>query len=270
MRLTDSLRGECVAVNLTLNSKEEALDDIARLAVQSPALQGVDAHTIATALREREAIGSTAFGNGVAIPHCRLENVSEFVVGIVTVPAGVPFEALDDNPVRLIVFIVGPTRESDEHIRILSEISQALSIPGSVEEIVAAPSAQAARESFLRHLRDEIDTGERPERSLVQVIVQNEDLFRDILQVMASVNTSSVMVLDAQNSNAFLRKMPLFAGFWSDETTQFCRMIVGTVDKNLTNETIRRVEQVCGDLNNRRDVMLLVQEVFYSAGFLQV
>ena len=100
------------------------------------------------------------------------------------------------------------------------------------------------------------------------MFVQNEDLFRSILQVFASMESSSVVVSETENTRRFLSKMPLFAGFWSDDAQPFSRLIVGLVEKRRTNELIRRIETVTGELDDRTDVLLTVQETAYSAGAL--
>ena len=64
--------------------------------------------------------------------------------------------------------------------------------------------------------------------------------------------------------------MPLFAGLWSDKDVEFCKAILATVDKKDTNETIRRIEQKVGSLDDQNDMLLTVQELFYCAGSLNI
>jgi hypothetical protein len=66
----------------------------------------------------------------------------------------------------------------------------------------------------------------------------------------------------------YLSKLPLFASFWSDEPSNFGRIIIAVVDKKLTNETLRRIESVTGDLNKSTGIMVTVQNVDYAAGSL--
>ena len=268
MRMSEMLRAECIAAKAVLPDKPSALQEVARLAARSANLQGVRTEAVLEALQEREAVNSTGIGGGVAIPHCRLESVTDFVVGMLTVPDGVPFDAVDGEPVKLIVFIVAPATESNEHVRILSAISQTLSAPGAIDEILAASTPEEARAGFLRHVRQEGD--ERPSvgRCVMQVFVQDEDLFRDILQVLASVGASSVVIAETENAGAYLKKMPIFAGFWNDSVHRFSRLIVAVVEKRMSNETIRRIEQIAVGLDERDDVLLTVQETSYSAGSL--
>ena len=87
----DLLREECIVPNSDFSTKQQVLKAIATVAKKSPLLKNISENEIYTALEEREAIGSTGFESGIAIPHCRLEEVTDFVVGIISVPGGVDF-----------------------------------------------------------------------------------------------------------------------------------------------------------------------------------
>jgi len=268
MNLYDVVRPECVVTGAQMADKSEALRRVAETARQSPVLKGMEEATLVEGLEKREALGSTGFGEGIAIPHCRLEEVSDFVVGILTVPDGVDFDALDGAPVRLIVFIVAPERETNEHVQLLAGISQVLSQPGAVAEILAEKAAEGARESFLRRARDEV-ARDYQNRSLFHVFVQEEDDFHEILQVFAGIGSDAAVVAEVQNMQRYLAKMPLFAGFWRDESRATSRIIMAIVDKKLTNETLRRIEQVTGKLNDRTGVLVTIQDIYFSAGMLE-
>jgi PTS system nitrogen regulatory IIA component len=268
MKLVDILLKECVQANAEFNDKEEVLQVVAQLAKKSSVLSELNEQSIVEALRKREALGSTGFGKGIAIPHCRIKSVTDFVVGIITVPSGVEFEALDGKPVKLIIFIVAPEAETNKHIRLLSTISQILSSPGAIEEILSQKTPEGIRESFLRHAVSEISVKEKPGRSLLHVFVQNEELFRDILQILAGINAGSPVVVDAENAGIYLSKIPLFAEFWTDKPQRFSKIVIAVVDETMINETIRRIESITGDLNKGEGVMVTVQGILYSAGSL--
>ena len=270
MNLIHVLRNECVQARAECSSKQEVLAAIAKLAKQSPKLANIDESIILEGLTDRESLSTTGFGNHIAIPHCRLDHVEDFVVGILSVPSGVDFSAMDDQPVNLFVFIVAPASGSNEHIQILSAISQVLNVPQNVTELVQAPTAEVLAENFLRHVRDEADPKQHDTKNLFRVQIQDEDLFHDVLKIFAGFNSSTVMVSEAEPASNYIQKMPLFAGFWSDKNAEFCKVILATVDKKDTNETIRQIEQKVGSLDERDDILITVQELFYCAGSLNI
>jgi PTS system nitrogen regulatory IIA component len=251
-----------------LNNKTEVLREIAQLARKCKAIEGIDKEDIFTGLEARESLGSTGVGKGVAIPHCRLKSVTEFIVGIITIPSGVEFESVDGEKVRLVVFIIAPEEVSNKHVRLLSVISQKLLAPKALETILAEQTPEGVYNNILSGQDEDINGEQKTLKNLLHVFIQNEDLFRDILQVLAGVESCSLVVAGVENAGVYLAKVPLFASFWSDEPSDFSRIIIAVVDRNLTNETIRCIESVSGDLNKSLDVMVTVQELSYAAGSL--
>jgi len=268
MKLVDVLREECVVVNVQLSDKEETLQEIARLAKKCTVLDSVSEQEILDGLKSRESLGSTGFGKGIAIPHCRLKTVVDFVVGIITVPSGVGFDALDGEKVKLMIFIIAPETQPNRHLKLLSAISQTLLIPGSVEEILAETTSEAVFESFLRHTHAEINASDQTTKCLFNVFVQDKKVFRSILEKLTGVETSSLVVFNSENVSSYLTKVPLFADFWRDKPSSFSKVIVGVVDKRLVNETIRTIESITGNLNECEGVMVTSQELSYAAGSL--
>lgn len=268
MKLIDVLRKECVVAGAQLSDKAEALGEIIQVAKRSPILKDVSEQEILVGLEEREKLGSTGFGKGIAIPHCRLKSVTDFVLGLITIPSGVDFEALDAEKVNLIIFIIAPEAEPNKHLKLLSAISQTLLIPGALEEILAERTPEAVCESFLRHTHAEIDTKKQTTKCFFNVFVQDENVFRDIIEKLTGIETSSLVVANTENVGAYLARVPLFADFWRDKPHSFSKVIVAVVDKGLANETIRRIESVTGNLKECTGVMVTVQDISYVAGSL--
>ncbi len=266
MKLVELVKSECVAAGLALSSKDACLRKIAQLAKQSPELSDIDEADILSGLRRREEMGSTGFGKGIAIPHCRLPGVKEFVVGIISVPEGVEFDALDNEKAHLIVFIVAPESEANEHVSILSAISRTLRLAEACSEMQNATTSELLLESFLRYQRD--DATAVGSRHLFHITILNDDKFRDILQLLTAMEPASLAIIEATQASQYLAKMPLFAGFWNDREMDTGRVIIAQIDKRLTNETIRSIEDVVGKLDDSTEVSVCIQDIFFSAGRL--
>jgi PTS system nitrogen regulatory IIA component len=78
------------------------------------------------AILEREALLSTGFGFGLAIPHAKLPGMRSFVVGLGIHRQGISYESLDDKPVHVLTMIVGPNSKQDEYLRVLSRVTSFL------------------------------------------------------------------------------------------------------------------------------------------------
>lgn len=268
MKIANVLTEECIVANARFTDKAEVLREVARTARKNAVLSKVLEKDILAELENREALGSTGVGKGIAIPHCRLKSVHDFVMGIITVPSGVDFKALDNQKVKIVIFIIAPKAESNKHVKLLSTISQTLLMPGVVEELLVQETADSIRKCFLKYAATDIETNGESRKSLLHVFVQDEGIFKEILQVLTGIPSSSLVVSSAENTRAYLAKMPLFAEFWSDEPSKFSRIIVAVVGKDLTNEAIRRIESVTGDLNKNNSVMVTVQDISFAAGSL--
>jgi mannitol/fructose-specific phosphotransferase system IIA component (Ntr-type) len=124
MKISRLLRSELIEPNLTLADKDRVLEYLVRLAM--PCLKGeceADAERILTALREREEVTSTGIGNGVAIPHAKIEGLKKMVIAFARSPGGVSFQALDDAPVYLIFLVIAPPEAISDYLKLLAAIS---------------------------------------------------------------------------------------------------------------------------------------------------
>lgn len=270
MKLSELLRLECVRAGSSADDKALVLCEIAALAKKSPICRNVPEEDILEALQDRETLGATAFGNGIAIPHCRMRGIHDFVVGLMTIPHGVDFEAPDGKKVQLLVFIIAPRQESNIHIRLLSVLSQTLQDTDAVAKMIAARSNKKLADVFMDAAAQEIQTLEPMMRSLVHIFVQDEKAFRSILDAVSSLESISLSIADAANARGYLTHSPLYADFARNGDTSTSKVITAIVERQLCNEVIRRVESVTGSLFECTGVMVTVQELAYSAGALEM
>lgn len=268
MSLFDVLREECIEVNSSISSGEEVLKAIARLAKRCDVLENVEEDFLYKQLQERESLGSTGFGDGIAIPHCRLDNISEFVVGIITVPSGIDFGAIDGKKSTLFIFIIAPEEERNRHIRLLASISRTLSQPGVTDELLQKSQPVDLRESFLRHVCDtSVVKRKNEERCSFQIAVQDQEKFDTILEILSSLS-ASMTVIEGNNAEQYLDALPLFSSFWNDKSKGFHRLITGLINKKLVNELMRNCELLVDEDAESNGFSVLIQDVLLSLGKL--
>lgn len=94
-------------------------------------------------LRTREALGSTAFGGGVAIPHARLPGLDRCAAMLARLPEPIDWQASDGQPVDMVVLLVSPETAGADHLKALARISRALRDPATLPALRAADSAAA-------------------------------------------------------------------------------------------------------------------------------
>lgn len=96
-----------------------------------------DGEALFQKLWEREQLGSTGIGSGVAIPHCKLAGLRQGVVAVGMAPAGVDFGAADGNPVKLFFLVISPSESPAEHLQILAAISRWMKVEGNAAKLLA-------------------------------------------------------------------------------------------------------------------------------------
>lgn len=124
MRITELLKKDGIALNVHVASKDAAINKLIALHEQSGNIQ--DPKSFKRAILEREANGSTAIGEGIAIPHAKSEAVKKPGLVAITVPNGVDYEALDGQPSHLFFMIAAPKQGTDVHLEVLSRLSMLL------------------------------------------------------------------------------------------------------------------------------------------------
>jgi len=223
------------------SGKAELLREIARLAKADEVFAGVSEEALFEGLSCREQSGSTAIGGGIAIPHCHMPGLTRFVGGIVTIPGGVDFDTPDGKPVRVVVFVFAPEGRRNEHVALLASVSRILADGETLSELLSCQTA----EELLRRFSGEHSPSQlvepSKEKSFLQVFVQRERLFMDILEIIVEASVGAVSVLDAKSARTYLDRMPLFAGFWNDDEERFLRVIVAVTDRAMCNELSRRI-----------------------------
>lgn len=129
------------------SSKRQALHTVAEAAAHG---LGLSDSRVLEALLEREALGSTGLGAGVAVPHARLEGVERVTAVFVRLDAPVAWGAVDDRPVDLLFALFAPPSDGAEHLRALAAVSRALRSPEMREQLRQARTTDAIRALFVR------------------------------------------------------------------------------------------------------------------------
>ena len=123
MEIMDILSLKGVLANLKAASKKQLLQELAAVAAQET---GIHERTIFDVLLERERLGSTGVGKGIAIPHGKLGEIDRLYGVFARLPAAVDFEAIDEQPVDLIFLLLAPETAGADHLKALARISRLL------------------------------------------------------------------------------------------------------------------------------------------------
>ncbi|KQW86769.1 PTS sugar transporter subunit IIA [Brevundimonas sp. Root1279] len=147
MDIGDLLAEGGVVLRSGASSKRQALHVVAEAAAQA---LGLPENRVMEALLEREALGSTGLGSGVAVPHARLEGVERVMAVFVRLDTPVAYGAMDDRPVDLMLALFAPPRDGAEHLRALAAVSRALRSAEMREQLRQARTVDAIRALFVK------------------------------------------------------------------------------------------------------------------------
>lgn len=140
MELSAILSPDAVRVDINVSSKKRLLQEMAELAA---AQYGLNAEQVFAAMQERESLGPTGMGGGVAIPHARLPELDRVVGLFATLQKAVDFEAVDRRAVDLVFVLLAPEEAGAAHLRALAKVSRTLRDTSICEKLRSATDASA-------------------------------------------------------------------------------------------------------------------------------
>ena len=140
MTLTDLVAPNAVLPALKVNNKKQAIQELAARAAE---LTGQNEKAILEILLQREKLGSTAVGNGVAIPHGKLAKLEKLFGFFARLERPIDFEAMDGQPVDLIFLLLAPEGAGADHLKALARIARLLRDQDVAKKLRASRDAQA-------------------------------------------------------------------------------------------------------------------------------
>ena len=140
MRITSLLKPEAVKIGGVASDKADAITKLVKLMETQGNVVDVDAYT--EAVHARESFGSTALGEGIAIPHAKTAAVSAPGLAAMTLPEGVDYDAPDGLPTTLMFLIAAPDTKADVHLEVLSRLSMLLMDPEFCNKLRAAKTSE--------------------------------------------------------------------------------------------------------------------------------
>ena len=142
MRIGDALREDLIKTELEATTRDGAMRELVELLAGRGPLPDESVEPLYRAILEREKLGSTAIGRGVAIPHAKASCACEFMAALGRSTAGVDFAATDAEPVHIIFLLASAPDTQRAHLRALAGISRLLSKQDLRARILAAESAK--------------------------------------------------------------------------------------------------------------------------------
>lgn len=138
MEITDLITRDSVVADLKAGSKKQVLQELARIAA---GVTGQTERAVFDVLIERERLGTTGVGNGIAIPHGKLRGLDRLHGLFARLAEPIPFDAIDDQPVDLIFLLLAPEGAGADHLKALARVSRLLRNHATCEKLRHADGA---------------------------------------------------------------------------------------------------------------------------------
>ncbi len=140
MEIVDLISEQSVIANLRAGSKKNALQDLAKRAAE---ITGLHERAIFDVILERERLGTTGVGNGIAIPHGKLADMERPLGLFARLERAIDFDSIDDRPVDLIFLLLAPESAGADHLKALAQISRLLRDKSICEKLRGTDTPEA-------------------------------------------------------------------------------------------------------------------------------
>ena len=149
MRLDQMFKIEYLCDDLLSHSKTDVLAELINVLIESGLV--IDRARAIDMLQQREKLGSTGIGDGVAIPHAKVPDLQELVVVFGRSRGGIPFDAIDGKPVQLFFLLLAPENSAGQHLKALARISKMLKKPNFRKKLIDAKTKNDLFKVIVEH-----------------------------------------------------------------------------------------------------------------------
>lgn len=150
MKLSDFLSPDRILAELNATTKVAALEEMSHFLTKAENNSLLTPQRLLSAVMNREELGSTGIGDGVAIPHAKIHGLTDLCACFARSNAGVEFESIDGKPVRLFFMVLVPDNSAGLHLKALARISRVLKEEAFRDQLLAAADTHAIHNLFSR------------------------------------------------------------------------------------------------------------------------
>jgi mannitol/fructose-specific phosphotransferase system IIA component (Ntr-type) len=248
--LSKLITSDLICLQAKSRKKDKVFREIAELFFKSGVIKNSD--LFEEILRQREKIGSTGIGEGVAVSYGHSRTVKKLSLALVRFKEGIDYQALDNKPVY-IIFTLAVPQECDEYLQVLGKIAELIKMKDLKEKLLIAQNKKEILEIFKefdeRYLKEttivESLLAKRTKTYLMVIVVNQEKYFDDILSALIELGVEDATIVNSEGLKGVLAyEIPIFSGFL--KVRPYTRTIFAlTEDRNLDLELV----QILKDIN---------------------
>jgi PTS system nitrogen regulatory IIA component len=267
MEIIDLVKEDLCQVNLKVNNKEELLSKIAFLFTKK--FEDLTAQKIFEVLMEREKLGSTGFGGGIAIPHAKLKDLPSFAICIVTLKKAIDYDSLDKKKVKIAIALLGPMDKQKKYLKLLAQVSKIIRKKSVLSEMKQTHSPSVLKEAFIKGIIpiDE-DNDVKKVNKMLLINLKEKRYLDDIINLLIEEEISNAVVTDSNTIETYLTTSPLFCGFLSflEDRSGSCMTIMAAINENDMAHLIDGIENIMGDLDTHSGIQIIGFDISFIKG----
>ncbi|MEA2103560.1 MAG: PTS sugar transporter subunit IIA [Candidatus Cloacimonadota bacterium] len=272
MELKDKLSQKMCVVELQSKRKKDVVHELVSIMKDSKMFSKFSEEQLFNAFMEREEVGSTGLGGGIAIPHTKLKGIDDFLVLVAISKKGVNFEAADKKKVHIFFALIGPSNKPNEYLQLLSKIARFLKNKKMYYDLLNAKTPEVIYETIVMETSKEKTVENKIEKKKLLLIVLYEEKFlEDILELFIEVGVKGSTVIDSIGMGGILTKVPLFADFTNflGENKNYSKTILALINESKLKQIVNGVEEIMGNLNKHRGAAILSLDVDFFKGTME-
>jgi len=149
MKLSELLNEDNIVMELRARDKKSVLEELVEAVLTTDA--GIEKQSLVRVLLERERLGSTGIGDGVAIPHGKYHGTSRPLISFGRSRSGLDFDSMDGQPTHLFFLLVAPENAANIHLKVLATIARILKNSSFRKALMEAPSSRAIYDKIVQY-----------------------------------------------------------------------------------------------------------------------
>ena len=251
MYLIDFLKEKSIFLKYDSETKKEKfIQSILENASEKNILPRDKIGQITKLIIDRENQMSTGLGNGIAIPHCKTDLITEGLLIAVTIPSGIKFNAIDGKKVNIVFFIIFPEKENKEYLQVLAKIGRLLKEENLKNKLILSDSETDFREIIGKN--DIIPLTQKSEGKYLFVLSINDtNKIKNIYSNLLEIGADTTLIMDTETLQKKLAyDIPIFGGMgFFNKKTPYSKTFFGIIN------SIEQIDYL-NDLLKKEDIDL--------------
>lgn len=212
MYIIDYLKPEGIIIKAKGKNKKEIISNLLKQAAKNDIISNDNIDEIYSAVMAREQQSSTGIGNGIAIPHCKINIVSHGIILAATMPTGIKYNSMDNKPVNILFIFLFPGNENKEYLQVLAKAARLFSDEIIRNKLILSNTSEEFREVIAKNDIIPIQKGSNGKYLFVLALSDHKKM-QTVISNLIEIGASTSLILDSETLEKKLAyDIPMFAG----------------------------------------------------------